>query len=108
MNAHRVINGLRDIGRLHGFVRRISAEPIARTVRLSAANPAADQEIGQAVRPVIAAGSFHAAGARVTDLGFAALCAFSAPHSAPLWLPTPWFPDDFGSGSIPAAFTFRP
>ena len=38
--------------------------------------------------------------------GNLALCAFSAPHSAPLWLPTPWFPDGFGAGSIPAASTF--
>ena len=53
--AHWIEDGGEVVGRLHGFVRRISAEPIARPVRLSAANPAADQEIGQAVRPVIAA-----------------------------------------------------
>ena len=66
--VHRVIDRLGDAGRCDRACGWVLAVAVAGSVSLTASDAAARQHIGEAVRPIIAAGFCHAARTRVPSI----------------------------------------
>ena len=72
VDPHCVIHGFGDVRRSDSVIGRVGSMFVARSVGLSTLDASTGQQIGQTVRPVVAASSGDSTGTRVADFRFAA------------------------------------